>query len=159
MLRYLLLLLMFCTIAGCKKELSYSYAFSVGGTAYNGYNYFAYYKFDTTAALHEFAANFYFGNAADSNYVQVSFSGNNYVVPGTYYSGVVNPNNTVCSFAAYQSHVYYSNVSGIVQVQQIDTVGHNIKGNFQFNAVSTVNASDTLVITNGAFSGIHYVIE
>ena len=146
-------------IAGCKKELTYSYAFDVSGTADRGNNYNAYYQFDTAAGLQEFAANFYIGSAVDSNYVQISFSGNNYIVPGTYYSGIVNPNNTICSFAYVNNHVYYANVTGIVQILQNDNVAHTIKGNFQFSAVNTTNTNDTVIISNGAFSGINYVIQ
>ena len=117
------------------------------------------YNYDTVARLQEFAANFYIGAVADSNYVQVSFSGNNYIVPGTYYSGVTNPYNTTCSFAYVKNHIYYANVTGILQILQIDNVGHNVKGNFQFSAANTTNANDTVIISNGAFSGINYIIQ
>jgi hypothetical protein len=154
--KYLIVLFGLCVMAGCKKELSYSYAFNVGATAYKGNNYTATYQYDTAARLQEFAANFYIGNVTDTNYVQVSFSGNSYIVPGTYYTGVVNPYNTTCSFAYVKNHVYYANVSGILQIVEIDNVGHTIKGNFQFSAANTI---DTVVISNGAFSGINYVIQ
>lgn len=157
--RYLILLLVLCFITGCKKNLSYSYAFNVNGVVCRGDNYTAVYHLDTAAALQEFAANFYVGNVTDTTYVQVSFSGNNYVVPGTYYSGIINPYNTICSFAYNKNHTYYSNVTGLVQITQIDTVAHKLRGSFQFRAVSNVNANDTVTITNGGFSGINYIIE
>ena len=159
MKKYLIVLLVLCAIAGCKKALNYSYAFDVDATLDKGNNYTAIYQYDTVARLQEFAANFYVGSIADSNYVQVSFSGNNYVVPGTYYSGIVNPYNTRCSFAYLKNHIYYANVTGILQISQIDIAGHNVKGNFQFSAVNTTNTTDTVVISNGAFSGINYVIQ
>jgi hypothetical protein len=156
MIKYLILFLGLCIIAGCKKDLNYIYAFNVNGVARHGNNYTATYHFDTAASLQEFAANFYIGNASDTNYVQISFSGNGYITPGTYYSGIINPGNTVCSFAYNNLHNYYSNVSGILQIVQIDTVGHILKGNFQFKAVSNVNSSDTAVITNGSFASVQY---
>jgi hypothetical protein len=158
MKKYLFLLLALCAIPGCKKPLSYNYAFDISGTVYQGNNYTAYYQYDTAARLYEFAADFYIGPVVDTNYVQVSFSGNSYIVAGNYYSGVVNPYNTTCSFAYVKNHVYYSNVSGIVQILQIDTVGHSIKGNFQFKASSSA-PGDSVIVTNGAFSGINYVVQ
>ncbi len=145
-------------MAGCKKELSYSYAFDIGATPYRGNTYTANYQYDTAANLQEFAANFYIGSATDSNDVQVSFSGSNYVVPGTYYSGVVNPYNTTCSFAYFKNHIYYANVTGIVQILQADNVGHTLSGNFQFTAVNTSNTYDTIIVSNGAFSNITYSV-
>jgi hypothetical protein len=143
-------------MAGCKKSLNYNYAFNVNGSAYQGDNYTAVYQYDTAAALWELAANFYINSAVDTNYVQVSFSGNHYITPGTYYSGVTYGSNTLCSFAYNKGHNYYSVVSGIVQIVQADTIGHVLKGNFQFTAA---NMGDTINISNGAFAGINYVIE
>ena len=158
MLKYLTLLIVVCLIAGCKKDLNYIYAFNLNGTAEHGNSYTATYQFDTTAALREFAANFYIGSFTDTNYVQISFSGNNYITPGTYYSGITNPGNTVCSFAYNNLHKYYSNVSGIIEILQIDTTLHIIKGNFQFKAVSNSNLADTAYITNGSFASVKYSI-
>jgi hypothetical protein len=159
MIKYLTLLLGLCMIAGCKKDLNYIYAFNLNGVAEHGNSYSATYHFDTASALQEFAANFYIGSMSDTNYVQISFSGNNYITPGTYYTGVINPGNTICSFAYNNLHTYYTNVSGILQVVQIDTIGHILKGNFQFKAVSNLNASDTVVISNGSFESVKYQIE
>ena len=154
--RLLILLLCLCAISGCKKDLNYNYAFNLNGTAYNGNNYTAFYQFDTAASLHEFVADFYIGNVTDTNYVQVSFSGNGYIAPGTYYTGIINPGNTVCAFAYNKSHKYYTNVSGIMQILEADTIRHVLKGNFQFTAA---NSGDTVSVTNGSFAGINYVIE
>ncbi len=159
MKKYILLLLALGLLGACKKELSYSFAFILDGNTYRGYNYTATYNLDTVAGLREFAADFYIGNFSDTNYVQVSFSSNNFVAPGIYYSGVNNINNTQCSFAYYKNHVYYNNVNGIVEILQIDTIGHKIKGNFQFKAVSSINARDSAIVTNGAFTGIRYTVQ
>jgi hypothetical protein len=156
--RVLILILCVLTMAGCKKELSYKYAFNLNGTAYRGDTYTASYDLDTVAGLREFVADFYIGKITDTNYVQVSFSGNNYVTPGTYYSGILNPGNTLCSFA-YVNHVYYTNITGIVQISQIDTVARNLSGSFQFKAVSNANSADSVVVTNGGFSGVNYIIQ
>ena len=145
-----------CCVAGCKKDLSYRYGFNVNGVACQGNSYSAYYHYDTVAALNEFASDFYIGNVADTNYVQLSFSGSGYIAPGVYYSGVTNPGNTQCSFAYVKNHLYYTDVSGIIEVTQIDTVAHNVKGNFQFSAA---NAGDTVHVTNGSFAGIKYIIQ
>ena len=150
-----ILLAIYC-LSGCKKDLSYSYGFSVNGVGCQGNTYSAYYKYDTVATLNEFAADFYIGNVADTNYVQISFSGNGYIMPGVYYSGVTNPGNTQCSFAYNKNHLYYTDVSGIIEILQIDTVAHKIKGNFQFSAA---NARDTVRVTNGSFAGIKYLIQ
>ena len=159
MIKNLALLLLICFAAGCKKDLSYIYAFNLNGVAERGNNYSATYQYDTAAGLHEFAANFYIGNMTDTNYVQVSFSGNGYIAPGTYYSGITNPGNTVCSFAYNNMHTYYSNVTGILEIVQIDTVLRSLKGNFQFKAVSNANYNDTVIVTNGGFSGVKYIIQ
>jgi len=146
-------------LSGCKKDLNYRYAFDVNGALCQGNNYTAFYQYDTAAGLHEFVADFYIGSVSDTNYVQLSFSGNNYITVGTYYSGITNPGNTVCSFGYYKNHIYYNNIIGIVQVTQSDTVAHSLKGSFQFSALSNVNPSDSVQVTNGAFAGINYVIE
>lgn len=159
MTRFLILFLFITLAAGCKKDLSTRYAFDLNGVTYRGDNYNATYHLDTLSGLQEFAANFYIGNITDTNYVQVSFSGSRFIGPGTYYSGITNPYSTVCSFAYNKSHTYYTNVTGIVQITQIDTIGHNMKGSFQFKAVNTLNSTDTVWVTNGGFSGINYVIE
>ncbi len=159
MKKYLALLLGLCLIAGCKKDLNYNYAFNLNGVAERGDNYSATYHFDTVAGLQEFVANFYIGNISDTNYVQISFSGNHYILPGTYYTGIINPGNTVCSFAYNNFHTYYSNVTGILQVVQIDTVGRSLKGNFQFKAVNNVNNADSVVVSNGSFESVKYQIE
>ena len=159
MKKYILLFIALGLLGGCKKELSYNFAFNLNGTTYRGDNYSATYNLDTVAGLREFAADFYIGNTSDTNYVQVSFSGSNYILPGTYYSGITNVNNTHCSFAYNKNHVYYNNVTGIVEILQIDTVGHKIKGNFQFKAASSIGAADTVMVTNGAFSGISYSVQ
>ncbi len=156
MKKLLPIILTFCCLIGCKKDLSYSYGFIVNGVAHQGNTYSAYYLYDTVAALNEFAADFYIGNVTDTNYVQVSFSGNGYILPGVYYSGVTNPGNTQCSFAYNKNHLYYTDVSGIIEILQIDTVAHKIKGNFQFSAA---NAGDTVHVTNGSFAGIKYIIQ
>lgn len=159
MKKYILLFLGLGLLGACKKELSYNFAFILNGVTYRGDNYSATYNLDTVAGLREFAADFYIGSTSDTNYVQVSFSGNSFIAPGTYYSGVNNINNTQCSFAYNKNHVYYNNVSGIVEILQIDTISHKIKGNFQFKAVSSVNAADTVRVTNGAFSAINYHVQ
>ena len=159
MTRVLFLLISISFLAGCKKDLSDSYAFYLNGVSERGNNYTATYHLDTAAELQEFAANFYIGNVIDTNYVQISFSGNNYITPGTYYTGITNPGNTVCSFAYNKGHNYYTNVSGILEIRQSDTIGRSLKGNFQFKAVSTINTADTIVVANGAFAGIRYNIQ
>jgi hypothetical protein len=159
MLKYLTAVFCICVLVGCKKDLNYIYAFNLNGVSEKGDTYTATYRFDTVAALHEFAGNFYIGSQADSNYVQLSFSGSNYITAGTYYTGIVNPGNTVCSFAYNKGHVYYTNVSGILEILQIDTGLHVMKGNFQFKAVNTQNSADTVVINNGGFSGVKYDIQ
>lgn len=159
MYKYLIVLIAICLIAGCKKDLNYNYAFNLNGVAEHGDNYTATYRFDTVAALREFAADFYIGNVVDTNYVEISFSGNTYITVGTYYTGITNPGNTVCSFAYINMHKYYSNVSGILEIVQIDTMLHTLKGNFQFKAVSNINSADSVVVTNGGFAGIKYVVQ
>jgi hypothetical protein len=159
MIKYLTLLLCICILACCKKDLNYIYAFSLNGIAEQGNNYSATYHYDTTAALQEFAANFYIANVTDTNYVQISFSGNNYITPGTYYSGIINPGNTMCSFAYNNKHKYYTNVSGILQITQIDTNLRILKGNFQFKAVNTQSPFDTAVVSNGGFAAVKYLIQ
>ena len=154
--KLLLIVLVICCLLGCKKDLSYSYAFSVNGVACQGNAYSAYYHYDTVAALNEFSADFYIGNVTDTNYVQVSFSGNGYIMPGVYYSGITNPGNTQCSFSYTKNHLYYTDVSGIIEITQIDTTVHKIKGNFQFSAA---NAGDTAHVTNGSFAGIKYIVQ
>ena len=159
MFKYLILLAGICVFAGCKKDLNYIYAFNLNGVAERGDNYTANYHFDTVAGLQEFVANFYIGSMSDTNYVQLSFSGNNYITAGTYYSGIINPGNTVCSFAYNNLHTYYTNVSGILQITQMDTIGHILKGNFQFRAVSNANQADSALITNGSFESVQYQIQ
>ena len=159
MKKCLILIIILTAITGCKKDLTYSYAFNVNGVAYHGDNYTAVYRLDTVAALQEFASDFYIGNATDTNYVQVSFSGNNYIAVGTYYTGITNANNTVCSFAYNKGHTYYANTSGVLQILQIDTIAHAMNGNFQFNAVNNNNSADTVRVSNGAFSGIRYTTQ
>ena len=159
MKKRLFLVIILTALAGCKKDLTYSYAFNIDGVSYHGENYSAAYRLDTVAALQEFATDFYIGNATDTNYVQVSFSGNNYIAVGTYYTGITNANNTVCSFAYNKGHTYYANTSGVLQILQIDTIGHSIKGNFQFSAVNNNNSADTVHVSNGAFSGIRYTSQ
>jgi hypothetical protein len=156
MKKIIALLLCLCLLAGCKKDLNYNYAFNVNAVACNGDNFTAFYRYDTAASLREFVADFYVGKVTDTNYVEVSFSGNEYIVPGDYYTGITNPGNTLCSFAYIKNHVYYTNVSGILQILQDDTVGHVLKGNFQFTAA---NSGDTVKITNGSFAGIRYVVQ
>jgi len=157
--KYLIALLALCLISACKKDLSYNYAFYLNGVSEHGDNYTALYHLDTIAQLQEFAANFYIGNVSDTNYVQVSFSGNSYIAPGTYYTGITNPGNTVCSFAYNIKRTYYTNVSGILEILQIDTALHTLKGNFQFKAVNNAHSSDSVNVTNGAFSAIKYVVQ
>lgn len=157
--KYLIALLTICVISGCKKDLSYNYAFNLNGVAEHGDNYTAAYHLDTVAALQEFVANFYIGSVTDTNYVQMSFSGNSYIAPGTYYTGITNPGNTVCSFAYNNKHTYYTNVSGILEILQMDTVLHTLKGNFQFKAVNTIHFTDSVTITNGGFAAIKYVVQ
>ena len=154
--RILILLLCLGTLAGCKKSLNYNYAFNVNGTPCQGNNYTAIYQYDTAASLWELAANFYINSSIDTNYVQISFSGNNYITPGTYYTGAVYGGNTMCSFAYNKRHTYYSAVAGIIQILQADTIEHVLKGSFQFTAA---NLGDTITISNGAFAGINYVIQ
>ena len=156
---YFMVALSICLLAGCKKDLNYSYAFNLNGVAEHGDNYTAVYHLDTVAALQEFAAEFYIGNSTDTNYVQLSFSGDHYITPGTYYTGITNAGNTICSFAYNKRHTYYSNVSGILEILQMDTVHHFLKGNFQFKAVNNMNSADTVFITNGGFAGMKYTIQ
>ena len=156
MQRIIPFLIFLFTLAGCKKDLNYNYAFNVNGVSCNGDNYSAYYRYDTVALLHEFVADFYIGKVTDTNYVEISFSGNGYIIPGDYYTGITNPGNTLCSFAYVKNHLYYTNVSGIIQILQADTIGHVLKGNFQFIAD---NSGDTVKVTNGSFAGIRYVIQ
>lgn len=157
--KFLAVLVCLGLFTGCKRPLNYNYAFDVNGTTERGNTYTAIYQFDTAAALKEFAADFYIGSPVDTNYVQVSFSSNNYIMPGTYYTGITNAENTVCSFAYNNKHTYYSNVTGILQITRIDTVLHNLKGSFQFKAVNTTNYADTVNVTDGGFSGINYVTQ
>jgi hypothetical protein len=151
-MKWLMLLGVICiAITGCNKELSYSYAFNINGVAYNANTYTATYHYNTTTLQWEFTGNYFIGNSADSNFVQIYFSGNQIISPGTYYTGVTNPYNTTCGFAYVKNRILYSSTSGILEITQIDTSGKKIKGNFQF-AAAQANTADTLQITNGSFA-------
>ncbi len=85
MKKYILLFIALGLLGGCKKELSYNFAFNLNGTTYRGDNYSATYNLDTVAGLREFAADFYIGNTSRLNMRMTFHGGALFYVEPDYY--------------------------------------------------------------------------
>ena len=139
--------------AGCKKEATptYAYTFTANASDFSGNAYDASYLSDSATGKLKFDAKFYIGAKTDARFVELKFSGNNYVDTGTY------NNNGALSYS--RDGFLYLEQYGSYHIGKLDTANKLISGTFQFTGFCSVQSVLYMNVTNGVFTDVKYVTQ
>jgi hypothetical protein len=157
----LIAILFLATIASCSKDNGFAkaYTFSLNGVQVSGDLYSALYHYDTAAGEWAFTGVFNISDTANYAYLQLNFVSQNIIRPGNYNYGQSYANSTTAGFTCVNGPKSYSETSGNLQISQVDSVNHKISGAFQFAAVNTADAANSISISGGSFSNISYTVQ
>ena len=140
-------------VAGCKKEATptYAYTFTANASNFSGNVYDASYIRDSVSGKLKFDAKFYIGAKTDYRYIELKFSGNNYIDTGSYTNvGPLTYNR--------DGHTYIEQY-GTYTINKLDTANQLISGTFQFTGYCSIETILYMNVTNGVFTNVKYVTQ
>ena len=156
MKQFCFLVICLLLIAACKKTSdqpgNYAYSFTDNGFQFTGNAYTASYKLDSVSGNLIFQALFYKGTPSDSQFINLTFSGNNYIDTGTY----SNAGSLTYRDGGFRGYLY-SEDYGTFGITKLDTANHLISGTFQFRGVCSLEAVLFQNVSGGVFTNIAYI--